>query len=289
MSDSDTLIDAPVNSEPTPESLLPLAGQLLQEARVAAGVHIASLSMTLKVPVKKLEALESNDWVQLPDAVFVRALATSICRHLKIDSAPILAALPKSQSMLDRSEQSYKGINQTFRSPSDPKPSILNLPVSLPWVAAALVLLLVAVILIFLPKMAKQSDAKPTETIESVIPPTESASAATQVANQEAVATTVHVPSVVVSAPTAMPLTSASVPMIRLVAKGVVWVEVKDSKANILIQRTLQPNEGAAVSGTSPLSVVIGRINEMQSIEVRGKPMSLANLSPDNVARFEVK
>ena len=35
------------------------AGKMLQTARVAQGLHIAALAVSLKVPVKKLEALEA--------------------------------------------------------------------------------------------------------------------------------------------------------------------------------------------------------------------------------------
>lgn len=69
-------------------------GQLLRQAREAAQVHRASLAGLLKVPVKKIEALERDDWQALPDLAFTRALASSICRQLKIDPQPILALLP---------------------------------------------------------------------------------------------------------------------------------------------------------------------------------------------------
>ena len=36
------------------------AGALLRQAREASGLHIAALAVTMKVPVKKLEALESD-------------------------------------------------------------------------------------------------------------------------------------------------------------------------------------------------------------------------------------
>jgi len=74
------------------------AGGLLKEARQAAGMHIAALAVALKVPVSKLEALEADNYAVLPDTVFVRALASSVCRTLKIDAAPILSLLPQSQS-----------------------------------------------------------------------------------------------------------------------------------------------------------------------------------------------
>ncbi|NJM43298.1 MAG: helix-turn-helix domain-containing protein [Brachymonas sp.] len=71
------------------------AGQMLREAREAHGLHVAALAVSMKVPVKKLEALEADRLEDLPDAVFVRALASSVCRALKIDAAPILAKLPQ--------------------------------------------------------------------------------------------------------------------------------------------------------------------------------------------------
>lgn len=72
------------------------AGALLRAAREAAGVHIATLAGTLKVPLDKLQALENGDLAALPDRVFARALASSVCRNLKIDPAPVLALLPRA-------------------------------------------------------------------------------------------------------------------------------------------------------------------------------------------------
>ncbi|MBU7575138.1 MAG: helix-turn-helix domain-containing protein, partial [Hydrogenophaga sp.] len=57
---------------------------LLRAAREAAGLHIAALAAALKVPVKKLEALEAGRYSELPDLTFARALASSACRHLKV-------------------------------------------------------------------------------------------------------------------------------------------------------------------------------------------------------------
>ena len=68
------------------EGAVVTAGGLLREARQAAGLHIAALAVALKVPVSKLEALEADDYAKLTDTVFVRALASSVCRALKADS-----------------------------------------------------------------------------------------------------------------------------------------------------------------------------------------------------------
>src|SRR6186713_3148514 len=91
------------------------AGALLRRAREASGLHVAALAVSLKVPVRKLEALEDNRWDLLPDSVFVRALASSVCRTLKIDAQPVLDLLP--QNPTPRLVRAGDGINTPFRAP----------------------------------------------------------------------------------------------------------------------------------------------------------------------------
>src|SRR6185369_657668 len=74
------------------------AGTLLRQAREAAGLHVATLAANLKVPVRKVEALEEDRYDLLGDAVFVRGLASSICRTLKVDPQPVLQRLPQTAS-----------------------------------------------------------------------------------------------------------------------------------------------------------------------------------------------
>src|SRR5438874_2888153 len=92
------------------------AGTLLRRAREASGLHVAALAVSLKVPVRKLEALEEDRWDLLPDVVFARALASSICRSLKIDPQPILERLP--QTIRPRLVHDDAGINTPFHAPS---------------------------------------------------------------------------------------------------------------------------------------------------------------------------
>ena len=88
------LISAAQSTLPPPEAPILSAGLLLRQAREAAHIHRVSLAGILKVPVKKIEAIENDDWDALPDLAFTRALASSICRQLKIDPQPVLALLP---------------------------------------------------------------------------------------------------------------------------------------------------------------------------------------------------
>ena len=98
-------------------STAPNAGAMLRAAREQAGVHIGSLAVALKVPVARLEALEAERFDLLPDPPFVRALAGSICRALKIDSAPILALLPQNALSRLPNRQSKPDVG-TFRTSS---------------------------------------------------------------------------------------------------------------------------------------------------------------------------
>ncbi len=85
-------------SEPTAGQPPLTAGQWLKHARESVGMHIAMLAAQLKVPVKKIQALEDDDMSEFASPVFARTLASSVCRVLKCDPAEVLALLPQSAS-----------------------------------------------------------------------------------------------------------------------------------------------------------------------------------------------
>ena len=72
---------------------------LLQEARLAQGMDIEPLAAILKIPARKIEALEAGALSGVGDLTFSRALAGSICRQLRIDAKPILAAWPTRDTL----------------------------------------------------------------------------------------------------------------------------------------------------------------------------------------------
>lgn len=140
------------------------AGALLRQARQAAGLHIAALAVALKVPVRKLEALEADRFDLLPDAVFIRALASSVCRNLKVDAAPILDRLPQTGGM-SRLAASSTGINVPFHGANDRSGPSLWSQMSRPAVLAGLVLLLAALVLIFMPVATRTGDQPPVDPV----------------------------------------------------------------------------------------------------------------------------
>lgn len=301
------------------------AGGLLREARLASGMHIAALAVALKVPVSKLEALEADNFTVLPDTVFVRALASSVCRTLKVDPAPILALLPQSPSPSLSADSA--GINAPVKGsagkssmPSASFSSGSGGSASRPVVFVVLALLVGALALYFFPGQQEGASSPdvPLATAPDAVPPGAEAQALAVVVPSpaerpaELVSTTaLAAPAVAASganvaplvAPAAAALAPASAPAavasaaapadaptgaLVLRARGESWVQVKDAAGAVVLQRNLTAGEAVSVSAPPPLAVVVGRADATEVI-VRGKPFDLTAVSRENVARFEVK
>jgi cytoskeleton protein RodZ len=293
------------------------AGTLLRRAREACGLHVAALAVSLKVPVRKLEALEDDRYEQLSDAVFVRALASSVCRTLKIDPQPILERLP--QGSKPRLVPDTDGINAPFRAPGDgPQPGLLQqFARPVPLAVAALLLATLAVGLV--PGLrwddsperietsapvpaATPAAAAPSVVVETPSMPVAAASAAVVAPATAPAPLAVPAPSInpapvlpaapataaAAAPPAAAPAAAPAGGVVVFQTKGPSWVQVTDARGNQVLRRMLDANETVGVTGPLPLSVTVGNVQTTQ-VQVRGKPMDLAPIARDNVARFEVK
>lgn len=125
------------------------AGALLRAAREAQGLHIAALAVMLKVPQSKLQALEADRYDQLPDATFVRALAKTVCRALKLDAEPVLALLPAAT--VSRLEGVNRGLNQPFRNRISVEPGVSMNLLRRPAVLGGVAILLAALAVYLMP------------------------------------------------------------------------------------------------------------------------------------------
>ena len=283
------------------------AGALLRKARQSAGMDIAVLASALKVPVNKLQALENDDFAMLPDAVFARALASSVCRTLKVDPAPVLGQLPQGQA--PRLVGDKDGLNAKFKDPQDKAPT-LRLPAASRGVSlTVLVLLAAAAAVYFLPSgmlefdLARAPAPAPAQavveasqengSVSEAVPGAESAvSAQSPASDVPAAAPTAAVPVA------AVPMVAASVAsaagtvvasaLLEFRATAESWVQVRDAAGAVVFERTLKAGESAQAPGKPPLSVVVGKVNATE-VMVRGAPFDLSTVARENVARFEVK
>lgn len=300
---SQTMSDDLSQEAPAPVT----AGSLLRLAREANGIHIAALAVSIRVPVKKLEALEANRLDELHDPVFIRALAGLVCRALKIEPAPVMDLLPQSAPQLLRGD--VVDINVPFQRPGEAQSSsfLRQIPKPALWMVA---LLLVATGLLFLmpdaQEVSTQATGSPAALVNEPVP-------ILPVAVIGPNSTSVPVPPVVaVSPPSSVklparqvqeqvsprPLTAAPAPLAAIrVDQGSLlqfkttdesWIQVTDGKGEILLSRNLARGETALVAkGQLPLQVVIGRA-DVTEVWLRGKSFPLQGLSRENVARFEV-
>ena len=310
---SESVVESKLSTDGV-DALQTTAGEILKNARQSAGIHIEALAVALKVPVSKLEALESNNFDLLSDTVFLRALASSVCRTLKLDPASVLSLLPQSQAprlIPERTDINtpVKTAGKTFVSTKSSRHSS--------WLTASVLLLLASAAAVFYwPAEYQPWDAWRTKQIPAAavpaapepVPPdtaTEPASALptspsaatasapvpvnvqmsasqlnSSVAQAAAPVTLQPADPVIAPEPTNVPL------MVR--TRGESWVQVRDASGRVVFEKKMVQGEAAPVSGILPFSVVVGRA-DVTDVYVRGKLFELNSVSRENVARFEVK
>ena len=289
----------------------PSAGRLLREARERQGLHIAVLAASIKVTQKKLELLEADRFDALPDATFTRALAQTVCRALKIDSAAVLHLLPPPAG--HRLEQVGEGLNAPFRE----RPGVLvqrdGAGFSLGWVFwLTTVILIAAAAVYFLPAGWQRLLPGRNEATAARVP----ASAATgqpASALPPAPAPTLAAPAGPETLPSAEPTTGPAssavegmveVPgshesdgtedaaatahgAIQLSTSAPSWVEITDASGRALIARLVAADETLALDGVAPFRVRVGNAPATRLL-FRGQPVALV-AARDNSATAELK
>jgi cytoskeleton protein RodZ len=300
------------------------AGQLLRKARLKAGIHLAVLSVTLKVPVRQLEALEADQLDPGKGPVFYRGLASSVCRHLQTDAAPILALLPQMSSQL----APLRSAIQPFEN--DASVGIAGLTwgrmasSKVVWGAAFMLFLTGA--LLWLPgpshwawledvKSLMADEVVSQEVGEPVSLPVFSATPATfeasdakttqspasSVSNVSMATTTAVVTASVASKisqvipanpATAMASSSANrsdaSPEWVFSASGDSWLEVRNAQKAVVWSGVVKAGESTRIQSPLPVSVVVGRA-QVVTVTLRGKAFDLKPHTQVTVARFEVK
>lgn len=258
----------------------------LRQARERAGLHPVAMAAMLKVPVKRLEALEAGRFDELPDMTFARALALSVCRVLKVDPAPILATFPAGGEV--RLSDIDRSLNQPLPSRkatvSGPSAASINPRLSWPVGLAVLLAVVALVMWFFLP--AQHSPA----LVESVSRAPETPVPASEPVSAVPVESTTAQPStsMVEVTPATLPPTSDEMArgfVLRAVEAS--WVQVTGSSGRVLVQRSLQPGELVALAADFPLTVVVGRADTVEAL-LRGQAFDMTPHTRNNVARFEV-
>ena len=282
---------------------------MLRAARQAQGLDIGALAAAIKVPTAKLEALEAGRYHELLDITFTRALAQTVCRVLKIDATPVLAALPGAPP--DALGRVDGGLNTPFRerpgrsAPADWAP--WRHPVL--WLVA--VLLISAAAFVLLPATVVRdvgllgADAPAAQ----VMPPAAAASeggvldlgltaGAAGAQGGSSAALQADAASAPLSSLQANPSDSpqlAAMPASVNSANGTdsldlralqsTWVQAVDGAGKTLMARTVAAGERIELTVAPPLRLRIGNVAGTE-LRFRGKVIDLRSTSRDNTANI---
>jgi len=295
------------------------AGGMIRAARQAQGIDLASLAAMLKVPLRRLEALEAGRHDELQGPTFERALAQAACRVLKIDPRPVLELLPAHER--NTLERVTEGINTPFRDGQGSRgfeiPAVMR-----PVVVIVVLLVLGAIALFAMPDSLVARLTRPFAPGPAASAPGEGAPASAVSVPATAAAPAGIVPasapasasaSVAASAPLSgafAPRAGASAALPAPVAQGVdevlahqaaapnipvqvvatadSWVEVVDAQGHSLLSRTVVAGESVGLDGALPMKVKIGNARATR-LKLRGDNVDLTPWTHDNVARLELK
>ena len=308
MNDS-TQAEAVTPAPETADSIgAPTAGQLIRADRQKLGVHLAVLSLKLKVSVRQLEALEADEHDLSKGPVFVRALAASVCRQLNMDPAPVLALLPQAPDQLPLQRPQRAPLPSTPHARFDGMAFVRGLPRQTLAIAGVMLVLIAA--LLWLPSPSswpwfQPAPSAPSEVAQPAMPEASVApSSEVQVPPPEPAADPKS-PAVALLVPASAPVGSApvvaspSVPVAAVAAPAVgavlgfsasqdSWIEIRSSKNQVLWSRVIHAGERVEVQYPLPLNVVVGRASAVR-MTYKGQPFDLAPHTKVTVARFEVK
>ena len=292
------------------------AGGMIRAARQAQGIDLASLAAMLKIPLRRLEALEAGRHDELQGPTFERALAQAACRVLKIDPKPVLELLPQHER--NTLERVTEGINAPFRDGHQGGgieiPSVMR-----PVVVIVVLLLLGAIALFAMPESLVARLTKPFTSAPAGSAPAEATAAsamavpaapvpASGAASSAAIAASAALLAVApaagasaVLAPAAVSATAAqgvdevlahqaAAPNIPLQVNATAdsWVEVVDAQGHSLLSRTVVAGESVGLDGALPMRVKIGNARGTK-LKLRGDNVDLTPWTHDNVARLELK
>lgn len=288
-----------VNGDGSPVDMPVSVGSTLREAREHLGLSIEDVENRLKFAPHQIEALEADDYGNLPEMSFVRRFVRSYARLLKLDPEPLLASLPAIPVQPSLYATSIE-VEMPFQ---DNKAGhglkivwLLTIPV------------VIAVVWVVFVWLNHREPTVPHETMEPVDLPVAMtpASAVKAVPQQDLpvvplAAQTVPVPGSVAVAPAADNVASSVKGMevgagsaaqqsfsVQLQFKEKSWVRVKDHDGRVLLSKINPAGSEQKLDGRSPFSVEIGNARGVR-LYYRGNPVDLAPYYNDGRARLTLE
>lgn len=297
-------------------------GAALKAAREQAGMSLGEVAERLKLSVRQLDAIEKDDFQQLPGATFVRGFVRNYARFLKVDSEPLMAQL---EEHFPSAVNDVVNLVKHEQAGEPPSMADTLARVSSPGRGAGksgkwlLLLVLAAVVAggaVWLASLQGKSVPVAEQTLQPMLtqqtasavaasaPMSASAAVAVEPATTPAAAsqsvaqpTTLASPAVTPSAAAAVstgktPASAAAADSatghIQLNAQQAAWISVIDATGKKLQFGILEAGSSKELSGTPPFQLKIGNAAQVQ-LSFNGQPVALTDKIRGTTAKIELK
>ncbi|WP_374556405.1 helix-turn-helix domain-containing protein [Aquitalea pelogenes] len=294
-------------------------GAVLKAARERAGLSLGEVADRLKLSIRQLEAIEHDDFQQLPGSTFVRGFVRNYARFLHVDPEPLMQQLEQHfPSAVNDVVNLVKHEAQGDAVAHAPQANALD-NMQAPggkagkWLIVVLVLAVLAAAVWLLSRPASKADdskqtlqpmlteqaASPATSASAPLPQAEAASAP-QAAPAETTQPAASAPAVVTQPAPVASKPQASIPSavdaalaaatgkISLSAKQAAWISVIDATGKKLQFGTLEAGGSKELSGTPPFQLKIGNAAQVE-LSFNGQPVALADKIRGTTAKIELK
>lgn len=292
----------------TEEQSAPSIGATLAQARQALGLTIGDVAQQLKFAPRQIEALEQDNFGELPGGTFARGMVRAYARVVRLDPETLVARMAASVATSDNAEALAAIRRPIPITDSSRRSNLVYVVLSLAILAVIGVVIVEwqaersrAARLTFVP--AAQAPAQPAETPRAEAPRTEVASTVTpQIATLEtapavapaaappaAAPAPAETPAAVATAPAPKPAASAEgARRIALRFEQESWVEIRGRGDKLLLAQLNPAGSERTVEGKPPFSVVIGNAHHVR-ISYDDRPVDLTPHIKVEVARFTLE
>lgn len=235
---------------------VPGPGAMLRMAREARGTTIAEVAAALKMSPRQIEAIEGEDFSRLSGATFIRGFIRNYTRLLKIDAAPVLAALAE-QTTLPQAELSApadEGVKMPTSGGRQGKGLVAATALALAVLGVALALFFDAVDLgALLERQGGSADSREPGQTQVVQPLPRPVAGA-----QPSMATDGTVAEVKPGGLSEQPVPIPGVHKLIFSFDGSSWVEVRDAAGRTLFSQMNARGTTQVVEGHPPFHLVVG-------------------------------
>ena len=269
-------------------------GAMLRNRRIELGLSQSDVANTVKLPPRRIEAMEAERWDELPDGPYLRGFLRNIARALSLDADTLMARVDES---VVRSRDPHNillpasGTRATLPRRSGPGERRGGRPLVAGAIGFALIAALIAWSGTDSFERAMGGGRKLVDSVTASAPasapPAESVSEPVAVA-----ASTESVPAPTAATTPADTPAAASPPpavadatALRFQFKEESWVEVRSADGKVLLKRLNAAGSEQTVDGTGPFTLIVGNAKGV-ALEFRGQAVDLSPYTRDSVARL---